>query len=137
MRVADVMQTQVRTVPADATIAEVIEELADRHLTALPVVDRGGRLLGVVSTSDLLEAEAAAGNEEERKTLLENTTAEELMTRRPLSISPLADLKEAAQEMLYADVRRLFVEAEGKLVGAISQGDIVRALALGGVTAGG
>jgi CBS domain-containing protein len=100
-------------------------------------VDRGGRLLGVVSTSDLLEAEAAAGNEEERKTLLENTTAEELMTRRPLSISPLADLKEAAQEMLYADVRRLFVEAEGKLVGAISQGDIVRALALGGVTAGG
>ena len=137
MRVADVMQTKIQAIPADTTIAQVVEQLAESHLTALPVVDGLERLVGVISTTDILEAEAAAGEQRERDVLFENTTARELMTHRPLTISPLADIKEAAQEMLYAEVRRLFVEAEGKLVGVISQGDIVRAFALGGVPAGG
>jgi CBS domain-containing protein len=130
MRVADVMQTEIRAVPDDATIAEVIERLVEAQVSTLPVVDGSGRLLGTLSTLDLVEAEAVADGRREREVLCDDTTAGELMTHRPLTISPLADLREAAQEMLYADVRRLFVETEGKLVGVISQGDIVRALAL-------
>jgi CBS domain-containing protein len=136
MRVADVMQTPVRAVQSDATVAEVVQRLADTHVSGVPVVDNGGRLVGVVSTTDVLEAEATADGQHERQVLFENTTAEDIMTRRPLTISPQADLREAAQEMLYAEVHRLFVEEDGKLVGVISQTDIVRAFALGGAAAG-
>ena len=137
MRVADVMQTEVRAISADATISEVVERLAEAHITALPVAEGHDRLIGVVSTTDILEAEAAAGGQRERDILFDSTTARELMTPRPLTIGPLADLKEAARDMLYAEIRRLFVETDGKLVGVITEGDIVRALALGGVPSGG
>lgn len=136
MRVADVMQTPVRAVQADATVAEVVQRLADTHVSGVPVVDNGGRLVGVVSTTDVLDAEATADGKREREVLFENTTAGDLMTPRPLTISPQADLRQAAQEMLYAEVHRLFVEEDGKLVGVISQTDIVRAFALGGAAAG-
>jgi len=51
------------------------------------------------------------------------------MTRPPLTIPADADIREAAQRMLYAEVHRLFIEKNGALAGVISQTDIVRALA--------
>jgi CBS domain-containing protein len=56
----------------------------------------------------------------------------EIMTARPLRIGPDADVRDAARQMLYADVHRLFVEENGWLVGVISQTDIVRVLGTGG-----
>jgi predicted transcriptional regulator len=53
------------------------------------------------------------------------------MTPKPLMIESTADVQEAARHMLYAEVRRLFVEENGVLVGVISQTDIVRAVATG------
>jgi CBS domain-containing protein len=53
------------------------------------------------------------------------------MTPRPLTISPDADIKEAAQQMLYADVHRLFVTESERLLGVISTTDIMRAVATG------
>jgi CBS domain-containing protein len=52
------------------------------------------------------------------------------MTPRPLTISPDTEVKEAAQQMLYLEIHRLFVEQQGRLVGVISQSDIVRGVAL-------
>jgi len=97
MRVADVMQTPVRAVQADATVAEVVQRLADTHVSGVPVVDNGGRLVGVVSTTDVLDAEATADGKREREVLFENTTAADLMTPRPLTISPQADPRQAAR----------------------------------------
>jgi CBS domain-containing protein len=51
------------------------------------------------------------------------------MTPRPKTIGPEEDLKVAAQQMLYLEVHRLFVEVDGELQGVISQSDIVRAVA--------
>jgi CBS domain-containing protein len=53
------------------------------------------------------------------------------MTPRPLTIAPDAEVRDAAREMLYAEVHRLFVVADSKLVGVISTSDIVRAVATG------
>jgi CBS-domain-containing membrane protein len=136
MRVADLMETNLRTVSTEWTIGEVVQQLADRGVSGLPVIDPAGRFVGVVSSSDVLEAEAAAGPGREREALFENTTAKDIMTPRPLTIGPEEDVREAAQQMLYAEVRRIFVEAEGQLVGVISQGDIVRAVAQGAIPAG-
>jgi CBS domain-containing protein len=53
------------------------------------------------------------------------------MTPDPYVIQPDADVREAAKHMLYADVRRLFVEDQGKLVGVITQTDIAHAVGTG------
>ncbi len=122
MRVAELMQTQVRTIPLDSTLADVVVELADGHVTALPVLD-GNRMVGVVSTADVLVTQAEHGER------WEEVTVDEVMTKPVLTIAPDAEVSEAAQRMLYADVHRLFVEESGELVGVISQTDVVRAIA--------
>lgn len=130
MRVTELMQTNLQTVGPDASIADAIVLLADSHVTGVPVVDRRGRVLGVLTTTDVLNAAAETAGSEERERLFEQTTVQEIMTPRPLTISPDTEVKEAAQQMLYLEVHRLFVEDEGRLVGVISQSDIVRAVAL-------
>jgi CBS domain-containing protein len=128
MRVAELMQQPVVTVEPDRTVREAVILLSDDHISALPVTDRTGRIVGVVSTTDILAAEAegspgGAGREA--------ATVADLMTPRPITVSPDAEVKDAAQQMLYADVHRLFVTEDDRLVGVISSTDIVRAVARG------
>jgi CBS domain-containing protein len=126
MKVSDLMHTDVRAVRSDATLAGVVEALADAHISGVPVVDRRGKLLGVVSTTDILQAQAERLEGGEN---WEDQLVEDVMTRPPLTIPADADIREAAQRMLYAEVHRLFIEKNGALAGVISQTDIVRALA--------
>jgi CBS domain-containing protein len=127
MKVSELMHTDVQTVRLGATLADVVEALADGHITGVPVVDRHGKMLGVVSTTDVLtaQAEGLAG-----KGGWEDRMVEDVMTRPALTIAGHADVREAALRMLYAEVHRLFVEKNGELAGVISQTDIVRALAV-------
>jgi len=129
--VADIMQGAVRTVAGDTPVSELVAVLAAAKVTGLPVVDARGRVIGVVSSTDLIAAQAGMRCATEREILLEQTPARDIMTPQPLMIEPTAQLHEAARHMLYADVRRLFVEEHGVLVGVISHTDIVRAVATG------
>ena len=131
MKVADIMQTDVRTVTSDTPVSEVVVSLADAQVTGLPVVDARNRVIGVVSSTDLIDAQAETRSAEERQILLEQTPVRDIMTPKPLMIESTAEVQEAARHMLYAEVRRLFVEENGVLVGVISQTDIVRAVATG------
>jgi len=134
MRVVDIMQPTVRTVTSDTPISEVVISLADGQVSGLPVVDARGRVIGVVSSTDVIAAQAETQSAQERQILLEQTSVRELMTPKPLMIEATAELQEAARHMLYAEVRRLFVEENGILVGVISHTDIVRAVATGKIT---
>lgn len=129
MKVAELMQRNVRTVSDEATVAEAILTLADGHISGLPVVDSTGRMIGVVSSSDVLVAEAETDDAAARQRLIEGTAVREIMTPRPYTIRPEADVREAAQQMLYAEVHRLFVTEGDEVVGVISTSDIVRAVA--------
>jgi CBS domain-containing protein len=131
MNVADIMQSAVRTVASDTPVSELVVSLADAQVTGLPVVDARGRVVGVVSSTDLIGAQAETRSAAEREILLEQTPVRDIMTPKPLMIESTAQLHEAARHMLYADVRRLFVEEHGILVGVISHTDIVRAVATG------
>ncbi len=93
MKVSELMHTDVETVRPDATLADVVETLADRHITGVPVVDRCGKMLGVVSTTDILEAQAEglAG-----KAGWEDRMVEDVMSRPALTIAGHADVREAA-----------------------------------------
>lgn len=131
MKVAELMQRNVRTVGSEASIAEVVLSLADAHVSGMPVVDKGGRMIGVISASDVLTAEAEAESQNVGRQLLENTSVREIMTTRPFTVAPDEDVREAARQMLYADVHRLFVAEDDRLVGVVSTTDIVRAVANG------
>ena len=131
MRVAELMQRNVKTVGSDASVAEAIVSLADAHISGMPVVDGVGKVIGVLSTTDVLAAEAEAEDPTARQTLLEETAVRDIMTPRPFTIAQDEDVREAARQMLYADVHRLFVAEGGKVVGIISTTDIVRAVATG------
>jgi CBS domain-containing protein len=130
-KVADLMQRDVRTISQDAPVSDAIVLLADGHVSALPVVNEFKELVGVVSTSDILAAEAESDGGDALGRVVTNTTVGEIMTRVPKTIVPDADIRLAAQEMLYLDVHRLLVVEDDTLVGIISQSDIVRAVANG------
>jgi CBS-domain-containing membrane protein len=100
------------------------------HVSALPVTDAHGKVVGVLSTTDILCALSETTEPEPRERLFDETPVRELMTPRSRVIAPEADVLEAARQMLDLDVHRLFVEDRGgQLVGVISQTDIVAAVA--------
>jgi CBS domain-containing protein len=129
MRVADLMQTQLKVVRTDDTISDALALLADSHVSGVPVVDESGHLVGVLSSSDILEALAEHTDPAAREAVFDETLVRDLMTPRPQSISPDATLRDAAQRLLYLEVHRLFVERDGKLMGVVSTSDLVRAMA--------
>lgn len=131
MRVAELMRTNVQRIDADATILDAVTTMADGRISGLPVVDGGGRVIGVITSTDILQAEAEQEDARARNQLFVNTTVRDLMTTTPQLIAPDDDVRDAARNMLYADVRRLFVAEKGKLVGVISQTDIAQAVATG------
>ncbi|HEY6101911.1 MAG TPA: CBS domain-containing protein, partial [bacterium] len=127
MRVRELMQKDVKTVDPEAAVNDVVVSLSDSHISALAVVDGTGRMVGVISSTDILTSEAEAQDAVEREALFEQMTVRDIMTRRPLTVSPDADVREAAQQMLYADIHRLFVTSDEQVVGVISTTDIMRA----------
>jgi CBS domain-containing protein len=131
MRVAELMQTEVQSIPPDAVVGEVAIALAESRISALPVVDGLGQLIGVISATDILGLEEESESRKARAAVLQKTTVRDLMTPQPLTISPDAEVKEAARQMLDTDVHRLFVIADSRMVGVISTTDIMRAVAAG------
>ena len=131
MRVSELMQRAVKTVSLDAAVNDAVVTLADSHVSALPVVDGLGRMVGVISSTDILTSEAEAENPTAREALFEETMVRDIMTPHPLTVLPDVDVREAAQQMLYADIHRLFVVDSERVVGVLSTTDIVRAVATG------
>ena len=133
MKVAELMQTNLKTISADATVADAVDALTEAQVSALPVLDRTGHAVGIVSTRDVLRAESMCLTPTMRERLFTETIVLEVMDPWPGTIDPDATVREAAREMLYLNVPRLFVEFEGALVGVISQTDIVGAVATASV----
>jgi len=131
-RVSDFMTRLVVTVRDDATLAEALTYLATQHISGAAVTDRRNRLVGVVSRSDIIEAEVEV-DESARGRFLSDTVVRDVMSTPALTVGPGVELREAALAMEYGDVHRLFVEEAGKLVGILSRSDVSRALASGRV----
>jgi CBS domain-containing protein len=129
MRVAEIMRTNLHTIDVEATVADAVAALTDSEVSALPVLDRQGRAVGVCSTRDVLEAESRCHDAVSRELLFERTLVLEVMTPWPTTAAPDEDVRKVARRMLEQRVQRLFVEEHGALVGVISQSDIVAAVA--------
>jgi predicted transcriptional regulator len=131
MLVSELMQTDLQVISPEAAVNEAAVTLAEAHVSGLPVVDRRGHLVGVISSSDILASEEEVNDEPGRVALFEDTLVRHLMTPRPVTVTPTATVREAAQLLLEADVHRVFVLEEDRLVGVLSTTDIVRAIATG------
>src|SRR5689334_16846284 len=114
MRVSDLMQVDLVSVAPEATVAEAETLLATHHLTALPVLDEEGRLLGVLSGSDLVLAAVQRDEASQLAMLHSGTPVHELMTPRPYTVGPEAEVREAARLMMYTGVHRLYVTREDR-----------------------
>jgi CBS domain-containing protein len=123
MRIADVLRrkgTAVATVGPDATVAELLGELAAHNVGAVPVVD-GGSLVGIVSERDVVRRLHAGG-----AALLEARVAD-IMTTEVTTCSPGDDVTDLAAVMTARRFRHLPVVVDGELAGIVSIGDLVKA----------
>ncbi|HET6379651.1 MAG TPA: CBS domain-containing protein [candidate division Zixibacteria bacterium] len=131
LMVADVMSVDPITVSVDQTIEEAQELLRLNHITGLPVVDGDGRLVGVLSQSDLVWGPGL-----HVATLLRRKPSGlrvgELMTSPALTVRMDTPIVEAARRMIAARVHRLVaVDRVGRPVGVLSATDFVALAAEG------
>ncbi|MEU5807869.1 CBS domain-containing protein [Streptomyces sp. NPDC047718] len=134
--VADVMTTRVVAVTPATGFRDIVAAMERWKVTALPVVEGEGRVVGVVSEADLLPKEEF---HEHRPGLIEqmrrlgdtakagSTRAEDLMTSPAVTIRPDATLPRAARLMAERRVKRLpVVDADGTLRGIVSRADLLK-----------
>ncbi len=133
--VRDVMTTGVIAVRGDTSFKEMTAMLGSSQVSGFPVIDRAGKVLGVVSETDMLIKEADRASHPEvfaglrRSRDLQKAagvTAAELMTSPPVTIGPEEPVQHAAFLMYDRAVKRLpVVDEAGHLVGIVSQVDVL------------
>lgn len=121
--VRDQMDKHVATLAPQDDILDAVAFLVEKRVTGAPVVDRAGKLVGILTETDCLRliAEGVDGK-------LPRGTVASYMTPDPETISPDMDIYFAAGLFIDRDFRRFLVVEDGKLVGAITRFDILRAV---------
>jgi CBS-domain-containing membrane protein len=145
MQAVDVMTRDVITVGEGASVTEVAKLLAEHGISAVPVVDRDRRVIGMVSEGDLLHR-AETGTERRRAWWLDmvaatnqlareyvkthSQTVRDVMTRDVISVTETTPLADIAVLLETRAIKRVPVLRDGRLVGIVSRANLVRALAM-------
>ncbi|MER8156406.1 CBS domain-containing protein [Streptomyces sp. NPDC094472] len=134
--VSDVMTHTVVAVGREAPFKEIVRTLEQWRVSALPVLEGEGRVIGVVSEADLLPKEEFRDSDPARGAQLPDlpgvakagaVTADELMTSPAITVHASATLAEAARIMTHKRVKRLpVVDEEGRLEGIVSRADLLK-----------
>jgi CBS domain-containing protein len=110
---------EVWTVDAEEPVLEAIQLMADRHVGALPVT-RGGELVGVISERDYARKVILLGRSSAE------TPVWQIMSSPVVTVTPDQDVRECMQLMTQQRIRHLPVMQDGRMIGVISIGDLVR-----------
>ena len=135
--VATVMSAPVLTVSPSTPYKQIVQMMAAHAVSALPVVDEHGALVGIVSEADLIVKETRperhrvlwteTGGERRMADKAEAATAAEVMTRRVLTVHRDMPIAHAARIMQQHSVKRLpVVDDSGALVGIVSRCDLLK-----------
>jgi CBS domain-containing protein len=145
MRAADVMTGEVITIGEKASVQEAAKLMAEHGISAVPVVDRDKRVVGMVSEGDLLHR-AETGTERRRSWWLEmvastnqlageyvkshSGSVNDVMTRDVISVTEETTVADIAILLETNRIKRVPVLRDGRLVGIVSRANLVRALAM-------
>jgi len=130
--VSDVMTHTVVAVGREASFKEIVALIDQWKVSALPVLEGEGRVVGVVSEADLLAKEGVKGGGEQafdraERAKAEGLTAGELMSAPAITVHADASVAEAARIMARRQVKRLpVVDAIGLLQGVVSRSDLLK-----------
>jgi CBS domain-containing protein len=116
MNVSEIMTTNVITVREETGIEDAARQLARHRISGLPVVNRAGALIGVVTEYDLLAKEGR--------------TVADIMSRGVISVSPETDVEEVAHLLAGRRIRRVPVLDGDRLIGIVSRSDLVQQIAM-------
>jgi CBS domain-containing protein len=154
LQARDIMTKEVITVSPETRVSDLAQTLAGKKLGGVPVVDAEGRLVGIVTQSDLvarvqeLELPPALNILDFHLYLqipshlfrkvekMLGTTVADIMSPKPLTVSPDTPVPRIAALMDQQRIHTLPVLEGGKIVGIIGKIDLIRALALGEAEAG-
>ena len=144
MKAHDVMVSPVITVKPSSSVREVAKTFLERRISAAPVVDDQGKLVGIVSEGDLMHR-AEAGTERHRSWWLQALTAEEIlaaeyvkahgrkvadvMTRDVITATADTPLHEIAALLEKNSIKRVPIVKNGQLVGIVSRANLIQAVA--------
>lgn len=142
MKASEVMAKDVVTVNPQTTVKEIAELMTKHRISGVPVVD-AGRLVGIVSETDLLHR-AETGTERRRKWWLgafvdsdrlareyasaHARKASDIMSTGVITVDAGSDLADVADLLDRRKLKRVPVMSEGKLAGILTKGDLVKAL---------
>ncbi len=144
MQAKDVMTTDVVTVAPDTEVSDIARLLLERHISALPVVDGDGGVVGIVSEGDLLHRRETdtekhrnwwlgflVGNEQRAAEYSKShgTKASEIMSREVVTVNEDAQLGDIAELLEIRRIKRVPVLRDGKLVGIVSRANLLHGLA--------
>ena len=147
--VADIMDRDPVTVSPETTVEEVVRILKSNELTGVPVVNEGGRCVGIVTEADLVLADEEGDLHiphyielmggvvfleplrrfEERLRKAVAASAEDMMTEDPVTVDPSASIREAARLISEKGHNRIPVVEHGRMVGLVTRVDVLQALA--------
>jgi CBS domain-containing protein len=152
MQVRDIMDAEPATVSPDASVEEVVATLREHELPGVPVVDGDGRCVGIVTEADLVLPDddgdlhlphyinlfggtvflEPLSRFEGRLRKAFASSARDMMTPDPDTVSPDTTVEEAAREIYRTGHNRLPVVEDGRLVGVVTRVDVLGALAAPG-----
>ncbi len=143
MKAKDVMTTVVVYADPQTSVRAVAQTLLKRRISGVPVVDDGGRVIGIVSEGDLMQRpeseterprswwlELIQGEEDRAGQYLKShgLTARDVMTREPVTVTEDTPLEEIAMLLERKAIKRVPVLRDGKLVGIVSRADLLHGL---------
>ena len=144
MKVKDVMTSPAVSITPDSSVLQAVRVMLQRHISGLPVVDKEGRLVGIVTEGDFLRR-TETGTERRRPRWLEfllgpgrladeythshGRKVYEIMTADPLTVGEETSLDEVVRLMEKRRIKRLPVVRGNEVVGIVSRANLVHALA--------
>jgi acetoin utilization protein AcuB len=129
--VCERMSTKPVTITADTPITDALRVMRQNQVRRLPVLDREGAMVGIVSEKDLLYASPSPATSlsiHEMHSLLSRLLVSELMTTDVITVTPDTPVEEAARIMADHKIGGLPVIQEGELVGIITETDVFTVL---------
>lgn len=134
MLVREIMTSPAYKVHEGASLEAALQILATAGVTSLPVVDDGGRVVGIISEADLLQEHLASDPRAHMRLLPAQsgplpTTVAQVMTENPHTVREDSDVSELARTFADTSWKSVPVVQDDVLLGVVSRSDVIRAMA--------